>query len=212
MSYLVDHKGYHYRKKKSRDRKPPYLTPHQRLFSFLLTSCSLLLISSVHVASQAMQPRLVELWKCRVQHLRQFYSTQKHKQKGTARPSVYSSQFRYFPILLMLWLIVAGSTGSTVLLADNMDTVMSTIGKTMHSCVCAVCVGGGRKNLWWGRGKRNNRSWPWFMHDSIQACSLFNPLFGGSTEQITDSLMHWLCTSVYKCTESWLLWLHTNLS
>ncbi len=132
-SSWVDHKGYHFRKRKAKLRDPPYLTPRQKLFSFLLAAWSLLLTSSVHTASLAMQPRLVELWKCRVQHLRQFYSTKKHKQKGTARPSSYSSEFYYFPVVLMLWVIVVVST---VLLEDNVDTVMSTIGKAIiHLCV-----------------------------------------------------------------------------
>ncbi len=122
----MDHKGYHFRKRKAKLRDPPYLTPRQRLFSFLLAVWSLFLISSIRVASQAMQPRLVELWKCRVQHLRQFYNTQKHKQKGTARPSAYSSEFRYFPVVLMVWLIVVGST--VLLEVNNMETVMSAIG------------------------------------------------------------------------------------
>ncbi len=95
----MKHWGYHYRKKK---KKPPLLTPRQKLFSFLLAAWSLLLVSSIHVASLAMQPRLVELWKCRVLHLRQFYSTQKHKQ--TACP-VISSDVRHLPAVMMLWLV-----------------------------------------------------------------------------------------------------------
>ncbi len=136
----MDHKGYHFRKRTAKLRDPPYLTPRQRLFSFLLAAWSLLLTSSVRAASQAMQPQLVELWKCRVQHLRQFYSTKKHKQKGTARPSVYSGQFRYIPVVLMLWLMVVGAT---VLLENNVDTVMSTIGMAVLA-VCGFCVGGGK--------------------------------------------------------------------
>ncbi len=98
----MDHKGFHFRKRKAKLRDPPYLTPRQRLFSFLLAAWSLLLTSSVHAASQAMQPRLVELWKCRVLHLRQFHSTQKHKQ--TACP-VISSDVRHLPAVMVLWLV-----------------------------------------------------------------------------------------------------------
>ena len=111
-------------------REEPYLTPRQRLFSL-----SLLLTASLQVATQAMQPRLVELWKCRVQHLRQFYSTEKHKQRGRAHPTAYSSDFRYLPVVFILLFIVIGSAvvSSSVLLVDNLDTVMSSnaIGKDL---------------------------------------------------------------------------------
>ena len=99
-SSLVELWGYHHHKKK---KKSHYLTPHQRLFSFLLAAWSLLLTSSVRVASLAMQPRLVELWQYRVQHLRQYYCVRKHKQKGAP---VATCDVWYFPVLWTVWLIV----------------------------------------------------------------------------------------------------------
>ena len=125
----MEHWGYHHHNRKKKEKRLSYITPRWRLLSFLLAAWlaawSLLLTSSVRVATLAMQPRLVELWKCRVQHLRKYYCDKKHKQRGTSRP-VYSSQFYYIPFLFMLWLMMVGST---VLLAGNLDTVMSTIGK-----------------------------------------------------------------------------------
>ena len=125
----MEHWGYHHRNRKKKEKRFPYVTPRRRLLSFLLAAWlaawSLLLTSSVRVATLAMQPRLVELWKCRVQHLRKYYCDKKHKQRGTYRP-VYSSQFRYFPVLLMVWLMMVSST---VLLAGNLDAMMSTISK-----------------------------------------------------------------------------------
>ena len=88
---------HHWKNRKKR------LTLRQRLLSFLLAAWSLLLTSSVHVASLAMQPRLVELWKCRVQHLRQYYCVRKHKQKGHP---VTSCDVWYLPVVLTVWLIV----------------------------------------------------------------------------------------------------------
>lgn len=99
-SSFVYHHGYHFRKKKGKMGEEAYLTPRQRLFSL-----SLLLTASLQVATQAMQPRLVELWKCRVQHLRQFYSTEKHKQKQCP---VISSDMQYIPVILAGWLGVGG--------------------------------------------------------------------------------------------------------
>ncbi len=119
-SSWVEHHGYHYSKRKS--KPPPYCTPRQRLLSFLVTAWSLLLTSSVRVATLAMKPKLVESWKCRVQHLRRYYSDQKHKQQGTSC-LVFSSQFCYLPVLLMLWLLLVSSI---LLLAAYLDMVIST--------------------------------------------------------------------------------------
>ena len=91
-------------KEKSRLRKPPYYTLRWILLSFLLRAWSVLLTSSVSVATMAMQPRLVELWKCRVQHLRQFYCSQKQDQKVKEHP-VMSSNVWYVPALLTGWLM-----------------------------------------------------------------------------------------------------------
>ena len=99
-SSWVGLRGYHYRKRR---RKPPDITPRQRLFSFLLAAWSLLLTASVRVASLAMQPQPVELWQCRVQHLRQYYCVRKHRQKGAP---VTSCDVWYFPVVLTVWLIV----------------------------------------------------------------------------------------------------------
>ena len=113
-------KGYHFRNQRRRGRKHPQTNYHHRLFSGVLVACSLLLTSSVQVASLAMQPRLVELWKCRAQHLNRVYSKQKHKQRGTGR-GVYSDQYCYIPMILMLWLVL---TGSAVLSVSYMETIM----------------------------------------------------------------------------------------
>ena len=84
-------------------RMQSYVKPRQRVLSLLLSAWSLLLTSSVHVASLAMQPRMVELWKCRVQHLRQYYYVRKYKQKGAP---VTSCDVWHFPVVLTVWLIV----------------------------------------------------------------------------------------------------------
>ena len=91
-------------------------TIHKRLLRFL----SLLLISSVCVATLSMQPRLVELWKVRAQKLTRLYSDQKHKQRGTSHP-VYSSQIRCIPIILSLWFVVVCST---ILLSLNLNSIV----------------------------------------------------------------------------------------
>ena len=113
------------------NRKPKMksTTLHQQLFSFLLAAWSLLLTSSVCVASQAMQPRLVELWKCRVQHLRQYYSMKKVKQKG--HPVITCSVW-YFPVLLMGWLVILTSS---VLLALQVDIMLRPYSGTS----CKLC-------------------------------------------------------------------------
>ena len=123
--YFVKRKGYHYRKKKTKGTRKPLrqmlLRPTlcQMLFTSLLATCNLLLTASVRVATKAMQPRLVESWKCQVQHLRQFYCKQKHQQKGTSR-GVYSGQLCYIPVFVAMWLIVLSTT---LLLVWNRDTV-----------------------------------------------------------------------------------------
>ena len=124
--YFVECKGYHYRKRKKRRKRklPPPPTLRQMLFSSLLAASSLLLTSSVHVATLAMQPRLVELWKYRVQHLRQFYCKLKHQQEGTSR-GVYSGQLNHIRIPLMLWVIVVSSA---IFLAMNIDIVAEGLG------------------------------------------------------------------------------------
>ena len=132
----MEHKGYHFRKKKAKLRDLLYLSLHRRLFSSLLAACSLLLASSVRVASLAMQPRLVELWQYQALHLRRVHSDQKHKQRGTFRP-VYSNEFHYYSLVLVLWLVVVSST---VLLASNLDAVMGTIRK-LHMYVLNKWVG-----------------------------------------------------------------------
>lgn len=89
---------------------------HQ-LLCFLLAASSLLLTSSVRVASEAMQPRLGELWQCRVQHLRQYYSVRGPKQKGHP---VLSCSVWYFPVLLMGWLVMMSSV---VIVAIKLDVL-----------------------------------------------------------------------------------------
>lgn len=132
-SLFVKHWGYHHHNRKWRLKwklflkGEPYIRPRQRLLSYVRTLWLLLLISSVRVATLAMQPRMVELWKCQAEHLRQYYSYQKIKQKGQYRP-IYSSQFSYYSMLIKLWIVVVSSE---VLLALNLDTVMSTICKSM---------------------------------------------------------------------------------
>lgn len=113
--WLVQQNGFHFCKKKM----CTCATIRPRLFSLLQAVCHLVLISSVHVATLAMQPRHVELWKCRVQHLRQFYGMQKHKQRGTSLP-VYTDDLTSIPALMMSWLVMVCST---LLLARNLDTV-----------------------------------------------------------------------------------------
>ena len=106
QSCWIEHWGDHPCKRKFRMRKLqlPTFKPRQRLFCILQMAWPLLLISSVRVATLAMKPRMVELWKCRVQHLRRFYSYQKCKQTGH---SVVSGDVWYLPVLLMMWLIVS---------------------------------------------------------------------------------------------------------
>ena len=96
-------------------KQQPHLTLHQRLFTSLLAAWSLLLTSSVRVASLAMQPQLVELWKCRVQHLRKYYCDQKHKQQ---QYSVISGHVWYFPVILSLWLIIMSCSTLLALLVN----------------------------------------------------------------------------------------------
>ena len=130
-NHFVERWGYHYRNRKWKFRwklflkGTPYVCPRQRLLSYLPTVWSLLLISCVRVATLAMQPRLVELWKCQVRHLRQLYSNRKHRQSGMGCPA-YSSQFRYFSLLWISWIVVVSSS---ILLALNLDTLMSSICK-----------------------------------------------------------------------------------
>ena len=94
----MEHCICHHHRMKNKCTKLRY-----KLVSFFQATWYLLLYSSVHVASLAMQPRLVELWKCRVQHLRQFYCTRKPKQKGAP---MISCNVWYFPVILTVWLIV----------------------------------------------------------------------------------------------------------
>lgn len=115
-SYWVNHKGYHFRKKKTRMKEQPWLTPRQWLFSCVVAACSLLLTSSVRVASEAMQPRLVELWKCRVQHLRKYYCVQKYKQR---EQSAISVNVWYCPLILSLCLTIMIFTSVWALLLNS---------------------------------------------------------------------------------------------
>ena len=127
--------GYHYHKKKRSGAKPPYYTLRQRLISSLLASWSLLLTASVHVASLAMQPRLVELWKCRVQHLRRYSSDQKHKQMGH---SITSPGVWYLPVFMMSWLIVISCL---VLLALSLKiTYKMDSGMFVDPYLCTVLI------------------------------------------------------------------------
>ena len=107
-NYYLGQWGYHHRKRKR--KKSLNATPYAKLFSFLQTMWSILLISSIHTATLAMQPQLVELWQCRVQYLKKFYSGRKSgrkcKQKGYP---VISCHVWHIPHLLTGWLLVMSS-------------------------------------------------------------------------------------------------------
>ena len=120
----MERKGYHYRKKKGKKKRPACATLRRKFLSSFMAAFSLLLTSSVHVATLAMQPRQVELWKCRVQHLRRVHCKQDHKQRGTGR-GVYSGQLHYVPFLVMLWCAVMSAT---IFLASYLDLVTNSIG------------------------------------------------------------------------------------
>ena len=91
-------------KHKMKSRKWLYIILHLRMVQFMLSAWWLLLTSSVHVATLAMQPRLVEPWKCRVQQSRQFSSDpQRHRQRGIP---VLSCDVWYLPMVLTGWLMV----------------------------------------------------------------------------------------------------------
>ncbi len=114
-SCFVERWGYHHRKKKAKLKDPPIMTPRQRLFSFLLAACSLFLTSSVHTATIAMQPRMVELWMYQVQHVRRFHSYKKQKQRSHG---IISSYVWYFPTLLIGWIMTIGGITLLALLLN----------------------------------------------------------------------------------------------
>ena len=98
-NYCVERWGYHHRKKMKKRGKSYTKKLHQKFFSMLLAALSVLLISCVRVASLLAPPR-VDLWQCRTQHLRQYSSRWKIKQRGHP---VISCHIWYLPLLLMGW-------------------------------------------------------------------------------------------------------------
>lgn len=96
--------GHHHCKRKKRRERLP--VPHWKLLHFFQSMLTLLLACSIRVANLAMQPRLVELWKCETQYLRQLYSNKRHRQKQCPATSGY---VWYCPIFLIVWLLMMTS-------------------------------------------------------------------------------------------------------
>ena len=113
---------------KMKNRKWLYIFIYLRMIRLIVSAWSLLLTSSVRVATLAMQPQLVQPWKGRVQHLRQLYCKRKYTQKGTSHPA-YSRELYPIPVLVMVWLVLICCA---VVLDCHRESVMSTVGEYLY--------------------------------------------------------------------------------